>query len=228
MAATCEVHYKHGDSLASSSSYMFLTNGNPSIDNTITLYLAGKAVGSVPNLSSNNDKVPTANQSITYNGMIYSVGPESEVYCNNGKNCSSNIYVMYYCYVPAGPTFVQTVTQTQLSACPVTQPSGSIVQSRTYDLYSDGSTKNATSWVTTSNTCTAVYQSTQTLTQTLACTVPYDQGGNGITQTSTRQIWTDGTYHNQTPWSTITNTCYKTVSDVKIILKKRVLRANRV
>jgi hypothetical protein len=99
-------------------------------------------------------------------------------------------------------------------ACPATQPSGVVNMRQSYEVWSDGSIRNYSGWVATSNTCVAAYQSTESRSQALACTVPYAEGGNGITQTSSRQIWSDGA-RAWSAWATVSNTCYKTVSDVK-------------
>jgi hypothetical protein len=100
------------------------------------------------------------------------------------------------------------------SACPATTPSGVINMRQSYEVWSDGSIRNYSGWVATSNTCAAVYQSTESRSQALACAAPYPEGGNGIGQTSSRQIWSDGP-RAWSAWATVSNTCYKTVSDVK-------------
>lgn len=100
------------------------------------------------------------------------------------------------------------------SACPATQPSGIINLRQSYEVWTDGTIHNTSGWVTTSNTCVAVYQSTENSTQYLSCTAPYAEGGNGIGQTRSRQIWSDGA-RAWSAWTTVSNTCYKTVADVK-------------
>lgn len=104
-----------------------------------------------------------------------------------------------------GPVYQSTKTETQSVACPSTQPSGSITQSRTYEVWSDGSAKNYSGWSTISNTCKAVVQSRQSENQTVAC--PATQPSGSIIQTRSYDLWTDGTKNNYSGWSTISNSC---------------------
>jgi len=169
--------------------------------NTFSLRLNGANVGSA------NGK----GGSVSYGGNIYTVGAK-----RGEGNVGKNVIVDYYevCSRPAGPTYSYTGYNYTTSACPATQPSGVINLRQSYEVWSDGSIKNYSNWVTTSNTCVAVYQSTEGRSQAIACVAPYAEGGNGITQTSSRQIWSDGA-RGWSAWATVSNTCYKTVSDVK-------------
>jgi len=111
-------------------------------------------------------------------------------------------------------------SESQNVACPATLPSGTITQSRTFEYYTTtaysygGQRFNYTNWTTTGNTCAAVYQSTENRSQSIACFAPYAEGGNGINQTSSRQIWSDGP-RAWSNWATVSSTCYRTVPDVK-------------
>jgi hypothetical protein len=99
------------------------------------------------------------------------------------------------------------------SACPATQPKGIINLSQSYEVWSDGSVRNYSAWGATSNTCTAVYKSTETRFQTLTCPVAYPNGA-GLKQSGTRDIWSDGA-KAWSAWTTVEFACSKTVSDVK-------------
>lgn len=73
--------------------------------------------------------------------------------------------------VNIGPTIVSTGSESQSSACPASTPLGSIIQTRNYTLWSNG-TKDYSAWVTSSSTCKAI-PTTQTTTtpssQTVTC-----------------------------------------------------------
>jgi len=99
------------------------------------------------------------------------------------------------------------------SACPATQPSGVINMAQSYQVFSDGSVQNYSAWYVTSNTCAAVYQTTESRSQTVACPSTYPNGA-GLKQTGTRQIWSDGP-RAWSAWTTVEFACSKTVSDVK-------------
>ncbi|MBV7515660.1 tandem-95 repeat protein [Pseudomonas sp. PDM25] len=115
------------------------------------------------------------------------------------------------CVAAAYP--VSTQTETQWLTCPATTPAGSINQTRTYEVWSDGSLRNYSGW-TVNNACYAVYQSTQTETQWLTC--PANTPSGSINQTRTYQVWSDGSLRNYSGF-TVNNSCYNatpTVSNV--------------
>lgn len=58
------------------------------------------------------------------------------------------------------PTYVSTKSETQKVLCPSSAPVGVITQSRSYEVWSDGTNKNYTAWVTTINTCKAIPEQT--------------------------------------------------------------------
>ena len=128
------------------------------------------------------------------------------------KNYSNPYNVADYCAVRG--------TETQNVACPSTLPSGTITQSRTFEYYTTtaysygGQKFNYTNWTTIGNTCAAIYVSTETQSQSLACAAPYAEGGNGINQKRSREIWSNGP-KDWNAWATVSTTCYKTVADVK-------------
>lgn len=120
-----------------------------------------------------------------------------------GRTCSAGF--VYYGY------------DNSTSACPVEQPSGAVNIQRRYEVWSDGSARNYTGWYETSRSCSAVYRSTEIQSQSLSCASyggVYTEGGNGISQRKTREIWSDGA-RAWSGWQTIQNTCYRNVTDEK-------------
>ncbi|WP_153000199.1 hypothetical protein [Pseudomonas syringae] len=89
-------------------------------------------------------------------------------------------------------------------ACPAAQPQGQINIQQRYEVWSDGSTRNASAWSETSRTCVAVKSRTQTDTRSYSC--PAGQSG-AITQTRTYDVWSDGSTNNFTAWNVSNNTC---------------------
>jgi hypothetical protein len=95
-----------------------------------------------------------------------------------------------------------TQTETRALTCPSTKPSGTWTQKRTYDLWTDGSKKNYSAWTDVTNTCSAIKQSTQTETRSLACPAATPTGT--WTQKRTYEIWSDGTTKNYGAWTDVT------------------------
>lgn len=115
-----------------------------------------------------------------------------------------NITISRGC-VESGPTYQSTNTETQNLNCPLTHPSGIWTQSRTYQLWSDGSHRDVSNWSDLTNTCTIIPVGREAETQSLTCPASLP---NGIwTQTRTFDLWSDGTKTNFTPWSDTANTC---------------------
>lgn len=131
-------------------------------------------------------------------GNRYFVGPY--------YNTRTNSFEFQICWTPiyTGPTYVGQATEDQNLACPPAQPSGSIVQRRTYDLYSDGSRQNVSAWNTIVNSCVAVKNQTNTVSRVNGC--PAGQIGS-ITQLQTYDVWSDGTTRNYSGWYVSNNTC---------------------
>lgn len=107
-----------------------------------------------------------------------------------------------------------TQTESQALTCPSTQPSGTLIQSRNYDIYTDGSVRNYTGWVITTNTCAAIKKSTQVQNQTLTCPATHPSGT--WTQTRNYDLWTDGSTKNFTPWVNTSYTCKAIVASNEI------------
>ena len=102
------------------------------------------------------------------------------------------------------PVYQSTKTESKSLSCPATQPSGTWTQSRTYELWSDGSKKNYSSWRDVKKTCAAVKQSTQTENKNVACAV----GETGsIQQKQTYEVWSDATKRNYSGWVNVSSTC---------------------
>lgn len=126
----------------------------------------------------------------------------------NAFNCNSGgIYwgnpVSNTCKVVA-PVYQSTKTESKSLSCPAAQPSGTWTQSRTYELWSDGSKKNYSSWKDVKKTCAAVKQSTQTENKNVACAV----GETGsIQQKQTYEVWSDATKRNYSGWVNVSSTC---------------------
>lgn len=115
---------------------------------------------------------------------------------------------------PPAATYSYTGYNNTTSACPSTQPNGVINLQQSYEVWSDGSIRNYSAWSAISNNCTAAFQGNESRSQNLACFAPFAEGGNGIIQSSSREIWSDGA-RGWSPWVTVSNSCFKTVSDVK-------------
>lgn len=105
---------------------------------------------------------------------------------------------------PIGPAYQSTQTETQSLTCPATQP-GVWTQSRTYELWSDGSHRNVSDWVDVTKTCAAAPISTGTETQSLAC--PATQPSGSWIQQRSYTLWSDGSKTGFTAWVDKTKTC---------------------
>jgi len=146
--------------------------------------------------------------SVSYGGNIYTVGAK-----RGEGNVGKNVIVDYYevCSAPAGPTYSYTTTQDNAVGCPADRPSGYILQRRTYEVWSDGSTRNFGGWYNVADYCVAVYRSTQTFYQQYTC-APVDGQGR-ITSSGTftnayqYQLWSDNTWRNQTAWYNVNDYC---------------------
>jgi hypothetical protein len=89
-------------------------------------------------------------------------------------------------------------------ACPATQPQGQVNVQQRYEVWTDGSTRNASAWYETSRSCAAIKTSTQNDYRSYNC--PSNQSG-AITQTRTYDVWSDGTNRNYSAWNVSSNTC---------------------
>ncbi|RAU36369.1 Ig-like domain-containing protein [Pseudomonas sp. RIT411] len=133
-------------------------------------------------------------------GRRYFVGP----YSFSQPDSGGTAYTWSICQA-ANVYYVRTESESQQANCPVNQPAGSVTQSRTYQLWSDGSRRNYSGWSETSRTCQAVYNSTQTEYRNLSCPATQPQGT--INQRRTYEVWSDGSQRNDSGWTTTSNTC---------------------
>ncbi|HDS1731049.1 hypothetical protein [Pseudomonas putida] len=117
---------------------------------------------------------------------------------------TQNINISRNC-IDAGPTYQSTQTETQNLQCPATQPGGVWTQSRTYELWSDGSHRNPSAWADVIKTCVAAPVGRGTDTQSLNCPASAPKGI--WTQTRTYDLWSDGTKTNFSPWVDSAKTC---------------------
>ncbi|WP_189658733.1 hypothetical protein [Pseudomonas amygdali] len=139
----------------------------------------------------------TITQWISVNGN--NVGCNANNYWGNARESSNTCRVAapavmfsYYGY--------NNSTQT----CPASQPQGVINIQQNYEVWSDGSTRNASGWYETSRTCVAIKSRTQTDSRSYSC--PAGQSGS-ITQSRTYEVWTDGTNKNFSAWNVTGNSC---------------------
>ena len=94
-------------------------------------------------------------------------------------------------------------SETRPVSCPNGQ-SGSITETRSYQLWSDGSKRNFDTWAVTSNTCQSVQASIGYNFQALSC--PGNQEGL-IHQQQAYAIDSNGNAYDFTDWATISSTC---------------------
>ena len=94
-------------------------------------------------------------------GQIGSITLQTSFQNSQGAKCDSpSIYwgsakVISNTCVISGPAYKSTTTEYRTVSCPEGQI-GAIQQKRTYDVWTDGSTKNISGWSDTSNTCAVV------------------------------------------------------------------------
>ncbi|HBP6526421.1 TPA: tandem-95 repeat protein [Pseudomonas aeruginosa] len=82
---------------------------------------------------------------------IYFVGPFAEEWIQGPRQDRVTRWGYSICRINAGPVYQSTETETQWLSCPANTPSGSIYQTRTYDVYSDGSRQNYSGWTVYNN-----------------------------------------------------------------------------
>lgn len=144
--------------------------------------------------------LPSVNGELQIGDYIYYAGPVGS------SSVGGQLKYRKICRRPAvvAPTYQSTQTENQSLSCSAAYPSGSIIQRRTYELWSDGSKRNYSVWIDVSNSCSAIKQSTQNESRSLSCA----SGQTGsITQTRSYDLWTDGSKKNYSSWSTTGNSC---------------------
>lgn len=142
-----------------------------------------------------------------YDAATNSVAIEGYRYYPYGKASGRfSSYLREVCRGPIdiNPVFVERKTESKTLTCPSAQPNGTWIQERSYDLYTDGSQKNATAWADKTKTCAAIVVDSGTSTRTVNCPAP--QTGL-ISQSKSYQKWSDGRIDYLTGWSVQANTC---------------------
>lgn len=89
------------------------------------------------------------------------------------------------------------------ASCPSDQMGG-VTQRRTFEMWSDGSTRNFSAWSEVARSCSYYRVSVQTESRQAAC--PSNQNGS-ITQQRTYETWSDGTIRGATAWVETARTC---------------------
>lgn len=152
------------------------------------------------------------------NGRNYFVGRFAEyieIREGGGRDASWLPYYKYQiCYYSA-VAFSYYGYENSTQSCPADRPSGTVFIQRRYEVWTDGSVRNMGGWYETGNTCQAVMLRTEYQSQSLPCASYggiYAEGGSGISQSRSREVWTDGA-RSWGPWATVGNSCYRTVQD---------------
>ncbi|WP_341829523.1 tandem-95 repeat protein [Stutzerimonas stutzeri] len=131
----------------------------------------------------------------------------------NGSSCLTYLKKFPSGYTLKSDTCVVSVTfshnsfETRNDACPASHPSGTVSMRRDFEVWSDGSSRNYSSWYETGRNCTAVKTGTSSESQTLAC--PDLTPSGTWSQTRTFDTWSDGSKKNYSAWSD-TSVCYNT------------------
>ncbi|WP_338580157.1 hypothetical protein [Pseudomonas sp. ML2-2023-6] len=162
---------------------------------TVSIFASGVYYDKAGNPTGVYDK---ATNSVTISGYKYFPYGKS-----SGRFSS---YLREVCRIPVNynPTFVEKKTESRTLTCPSSQPNGTWIQERSYDLYTDGSQKNATEWADKTKTCAATIIDSGISTRTVNCPAP--QTGL-ITQGKGYQKWSDGRIEFTSGWSVQSNTC---------------------
>ncbi|MDC3838948.1 hypothetical protein [Pseudomonas aeruginosa] len=154
----------------------------------------------------------------TANGRNYFVGRYAEyveIREGGGREASWLPYYKYQiCYYSA-VSFSYYGYENSTQSCPAARPSGTVFVQRRYEVWTDGSVRNYGGWYETGNTCQAVLLRTENQAQSLPCASYgglYKEGGNGIVQSRSRDVWSDGE-RAWSAWVTTSNSCYRTVQD---------------
>jgi hypothetical protein len=104
-----------------------------------------------------------------------------------------------------------TTTQDQAAGCPADRPSGYILQRRTYEVWSDSSTRNFSGWYNVADYCSAVYNRTETQSTVFQC-APVDAQGRitssgTYTHNRTYEVWSDGSIRNYGNYYNVNDYC---------------------
>ena len=115
-------------------------------------------------------------------------------------------------------TFSHKETESKSSACPATEPQGSIEYQQTYEVWSDGSKRNYSGWAEVSRSCIAIKVSTEKEKRVLAC--PELAPSGKWSQEQNFDVWSDGSKRDYSGWVDV-DVCYNkspTVGDLKLAM----------
>ena len=101
--------------------------------------------------------------------------------------------------------FVRMGYDNGTQVCPSTQPSGVINIQQSYEVWSDGSIRNASGFKEISRTCAAIYVRTGYDNGTAACPATHPSGI--ITTKQSYDVWSDGSIRNVSGFKEVSRTC---------------------
>lgn len=101
--------------------------------------------------------------------------------------------------------FVRMGYDNTTQVCPSTQPSGVINIQQSYEVWSDGSIRNASGFKEISRTCAAIYVRTGYDNGTAACPATHPSGI--ITTKQSYDVWSDGSIRNVSGFKEVSRTC---------------------
>ena len=146
----------------------------------------------------NDTNCPGGQTGVMVQKRVYDLKDDNSVANDTGWVTQSQTCAVY---------FVNAASETQSISCPGGQ-TGTIIQSRTYDLWSDGSKRNYSPWAATTNTCAITVIGTNYEMKQLDCQTGYS---GMIFQRRSYDQYSDGTKTNYSAWSEVSNTCVPTV-----------------
>lgn len=121
--------------------------------------------------------VPWNNGVIISQEILAAGGSVNDVGYRLHKQFSGRVLSSSYNCVNNSPTYQSTKTESQKVECPLSQPVGSATETRTYEVWSDGSVRNYSAWTKSVSTCKAIPTTQTTSTpssQTLNCDAYYN------------------------------------------------------
>lgn len=98
---------------------------------------------------------------------------------------------------------LESLLETRTQECAANQ-TGLITEQRSYEAWSDGTSRNHGNWYTVSNTCSFFLVSTATEYENASC--PANMQGS-ITRQRTYEMWSDGSPRNYSAWVESANSC---------------------
>lgn len=101
--------------------------------------------------------------------------------------------------------FVRMGYDNGTQVCPSTQPNGVINIQQSYEVWSDGSIRNASGFKEISRTCAAIYVRTDYDNGTAACPATHPSGI--ITTKQSYDVWSDGSIRNVSGFKEVSRTC---------------------